>query len=133
MHYERMKILQIDDKEEYKIECADSFENLEDAKEKILSNNYNFFIIDGNFPIKKGKQPDINAKAAIDLIKSTDTKGKVIIWTNSMRAQKYASDNNIKCFSKKQQTEQHIKRMEKSGLKEYAEIKDKQGIIDELK
>ena len=124
-----MKILQIDDKEEYWLKEADSVTTFEEAKEKIQKDEYDVFIIDGRFPLDIDYKPEVNANIVIEYLKTRNIKGKIIVWANSIRAQKYCKDNNILCFSKKEKTEEHIKKMRKYGLESYAEVRNKENIL----
>ena len=126
-------ILQIEDQEKYKIAESDSVETLEEAKELMKGKEYDSFVIDGSFPLNKGDEPDINTQAAVEFIQIKNPEAKIIVWANSIRAQKYAEDNNILCFSKNQKEEEHVEKMKKYNLKEYAQVKTKEEIIEKLK
>src|SRR3989338_9061168 len=115
-----MKILQIEDTEGYKLGEADTVETFEEAKEKLGSQKYGACVIDGNFPLKKGDNPEINVQLVIEYLREIGFAGKTIVWTNSIRAQKYCEDNSVLCFSKKERTEEHVQKMREYGLAKYA-------------
>ncbi|MBU1704628.1 MAG: hypothetical protein KJ922_04650, partial [Nanoarchaeota archaeon] len=90
-----MKVLQIEDKEEYKLLGAVLVETFEEAKPLIDNESFDFFILDGNFPFNKGDPPGIIAPSVADYIRYNGVSGKIIIWTNSVRAMRFCQDNNI--------------------------------------
>ena len=128
-----MKILQIEDRERYLLDGVDSVATLEEAQELMKKQDYGIFVLDGNFPLNKGDEPDINVQAAVEFIKSKNPGAKIIVWANSIRAQKYAEDNNITRFAKKEKSEEHIQKMKQYGLKGYPEVKDKEHILEEIR
>lgn len=78
-------------------------DNLKNAKEKINGNQFDVFILDGQFPEEKGAKPNKNNffKIYSFIINKGIKKESIIAWSNSTTVHNYCFDNGIACFSKK--------------------------------
>ena len=111
-----MRILHIEDYDKEKgkdysealkrlIDC-DHIEYLSDLFD--LELDYDFIIMDGQFPLKKGHEPDVMSFfEAISFLKKKGFElSKVIVWSNSTRVHAFCFENNLRYFSKKEMREE---------------------------
>jgi len=86
----------------------DWIDNLKDAKEKIDNKEFDFFVLDGQFPSEKTLKPDKNSFFEIYnfLLHKRIEKNRMIVWSNSTTIHNFCYDNNLTCFSKKEMKEE---------------------------
>ena len=81
-------------------------------KEKI--SDYDLFLLDGQFPAKEGAEPDVKSfsLAVQYLLKNKVSKNRIIVWSNSTRVHKMASEMGLQYFSKKELSNEHYNKKE---------------------
>lgn len=70
---------------------------------------YTIFLLDGQFPAKEGAEPDVKSflLAVQYLLEKGVKKNRIIVWSNSTRVHKVASEMGLEYFSKKELSDEH--------------------------
>jgi hypothetical protein len=87
-----------------------NIEYLEDLYKENVK-DYDFFILDGQFPKDGNSEPDVESfKTAIQyLLDHKISKNRIIVWSNSTRVHKLSSELGLRYFSKKELSIEHYK------------------------
>ena len=107
-------------------------DNLKSAMNKIDERDYDFYVLDGQFPSVPGGYPNkVNFIQLFEYMLNKVSKGKIIVWSNSTTVHNFCYKNGIAHFSKKQMTpEDYIEKGNDPDM--IAQRRDAEGVVKEI-